>query len=111
MLEWMGCALEAFGATVSAHRQVPAMDDLLSGVKLADCIVSELTLENSDGYELISWVRSAVDGARLPALALTTSFNPYEEERALSAGFQSFLSKPVRLEQLGAVLTRLLSVR
>ncbi|HSL23656.1 MAG TPA: ATP-binding protein [Vicinamibacterales bacterium] len=64
-------------------------------------IVSDLAMPIEDGYTLIRKIRSLeTDLARVPALALTAHARPEDRQQALSAGFQSYLAKPVRAEDL-----------
>jgi CheY-like chemotaxis protein len=62
-----------------------------------DVIVSDIGMPDMDGYEFIQEIRNlpADDGGQTPAVAFT-AFNSREDQRkALSAGFQKHLSKPV----------------
>ena len=43
----------------------------------------------------------------MPAAALTAYTQPSDRERALSAGFQTFLAKPVDPRELAAAVARL----
>jgi signal transduction histidine kinase/integral membrane sensor domain MASE1/CheY-like chemotaxis protein len=60
-------------------------------------LLSDLGMPEQDGYDLIRTVRSrtAEEGGRLPAIALTGYAGKEESERALTAGYQVHLSKPI----------------
>jgi RNA polymerase sigma factor (sigma-70 family) len=62
-----------------------------------DVLLSDISLPENDGYALMRQVRSmqARTGLRLPAIAFTGRASEYDRARALSAGFQLHLSKPV----------------
>jgi CheY-like chemotaxis protein len=63
-----------------------------------------------DGYTLLKEVRlasGAANSARIPALALTAFARPDDRRRALEAGFDEHLAKPVDAEQLLAVVAQL----
>lgn len=67
-----------------------------------DVIVSDISMPCMDGYEFIREVRSlpADQGGQTPAIAIT-AFNRAEDRiRAIDAGFQKHLSKPIDLQIL-----------
>ncbi len=74
-----------------------------------DILVSDIGLPGEDGYSLIRRVRAlpAERGGRTPALALTAFARGEDRRRALLAGFQMHLSKPVEISELAAVVANL----
>jgi len=62
-----------------------------------DVLVSDIGMPGEDGYWLINQVRSlkASPGGDIPAVALTAYATEADRERALSAGFQAHISKPI----------------
>jgi len=76
-----------------------------------DVIVSDIGLPDQDGYDLIRRVRALAPGrgGSIPAVAVTAYARDDERRRALAAGFQAHLAKPVDphslLEALGKVMT------
>jgi CheY-like chemotaxis protein len=77
--------------------------------KKPDVIVSDIAMPIEDGYELLRKIRSlpASEGGDVPALALTAFAAHHDIERALAAGFQEHLSKPVNSGELGHAILRL----
>lgn len=67
-----------------------------------DFIISDISMPLMDGYQFIQAVRNLPDykGKHMPALALTAFSRPEDRVRAINAGFQAHLSKPVSLEVL-----------
>ena len=65
-------------------------------------IVSDLGMPDEDGYDLIKKVRSRSvdDCGQAPAIALTGYAGKDEVERALNAGYQAHLLKPLDLTEL-----------
>lgn len=65
-------------------------------------MVSDIGMPDEDGYDLIRQLRSRTpeQGGNLPAIALTGFAGNGERERALSAGYQMHLTKPVEWSNL-----------
>jgi len=74
-----------------------------------DVLLSDIALQEQDGYELIRRVRSLPPerGGRIPAAALTGYGRLEDRMRALSAGFQLHAAKPVEPAELVAVVASL----
>jgi PAS domain S-box-containing protein len=71
-----------------------------------DAVLMDLQMPRVDGFTAARRIRAAEPaGARVPIIALTASATEGERERCLAAGMDGFLSKPLALERLGAVLT------
>jgi signal transduction histidine kinase/CheY-like chemotaxis protein len=67
-----------------------------------DVVVSDLAMPDEDGYALIGKVR-AIDvdrGSKTPAVALTAYVRVADRARALAAGFDVFVPKPVEPNEL-----------
>jgi PAS domain S-box-containing protein len=60
-----------------------------------DVLVSDIGMPDRNGYELLESVRAAEHGSRLPAVALTAYARPEDRDRAIKAGFQLHVSKPI----------------
>jgi CheY-like chemotaxis protein len=66
--------------------------------ELPDLLIFDIAMPGLDGYELLTQVRER--GIHLPAIALTALARTEDRVRALAAGFQWYLSKPVEAEEL-----------
>ncbi len=71
-------------------------------------MISDIGMPHSDGYELISTIRTAtgVRGLHLPVIALTAYSREEDRRRAIESGFQAYLSKPVEPDALIDVVKR-----
>lgn len=100
---------ERCGATVEAAESVPAALERLSRFR-PDIIVSDIEMPGEDGYSLMTKVRAqeTPDG-RIPAIALTAYTRSPDRVRALAAGFQMHMGKPVEPTELVAAVKSLLS--
>jgi signal transduction histidine kinase/ActR/RegA family two-component response regulator len=65
-----------------------------------DVIVSDLAMPEEDGYSLIAKIRASENGKQIPAVALTSYVRVEDRTRALSAGFNMFVPKPVEPNEL-----------
>ena len=62
-----------------------------------DVLISDIGLPEMDGYQLLERIRQldAKDGGAIPAIALTAFASPEDRRRALRAGYQAHLAKPL----------------
>jgi signal transduction histidine kinase/CheY-like chemotaxis protein len=79
----------------------------------ADVLVSDLTMPGEDGYSLIAKVRAlgALKDRRIPAVALTAYVRIEDRARALAAGFNMFVPKPVEPSELVTAIANLAEPR
>jgi signal transduction histidine kinase len=90
----------------SAHE---ALEQL--GKRCPDVLISDIAMPDCDGYELLRTARQ-LPGVRelsLPAIALTAYAREEDRHRALAAGFEEHVSKPVESEQLICAISMLIS--
>ena len=100
--------LQGLGAEVSLAASGPAALTLLFEHR-PHVLVADLGMPEMDGYALIEQIR-ALDphlGGRIPAVAVTAYASMQDRLRALQAGYQNHIAKPVEPEELAAVITSL----
>ena len=75
-------------------------------VRRPDVLVTDIGLPDEDGYSLIREIRLRDEkyGGFLPAIALTGYARADDRARALAAGFQEQVSKPVQPAELIATI-------
>jgi CheY-like chemotaxis protein len=101
--------LQKCGATVQAAGSVAEALALLHGSR-PDIIISDIEMPGEDGYSFIRKVRAEeTTPGRIPAIALTAYTRGVDRLRALAAGFQTHMSKPVEPAELAAAVKSLLS--
>lgn len=95
--ELLAVVFEDAGAGV--HTAVTAQDALRDLTSYdADVLVSDVGLPEQDGYTLLRQIRAleSVEGRRrLPVVALTAFASHVDRERAMAAGFDDYLAKPL----------------
>jgi signal transduction histidine kinase len=76
-----------------------------------DVLVSDLAMPGEDGYSLLQTLRQfpADRGGQTPAIALTAYARDEDRRKALSAGFQMHMCKPIEPRQLVTAIANLTS--
>ncbi|MBD2056182.1 PAS domain S-box protein [Oculatella sp. FACHB-28] len=74
-------------------------------------LLSDIGMPEMDGYMLIEQIRarSPEQGGNIPAIALTAYAAEYDQQRAISAGFQMHLAKPIEPQRLVEAIIQLLA--
>ncbi|MDZ8263174.1 response regulator [Nostoc sp. ChiQUE01b] len=101
--------LEQNGAKVTAVTSgLEALQVLDSFIP--DVIISDIGMADIDGYMLIRQIRSRPpnQGGTIPAIALTAYAADIDQEKALTAGFQAHITKPLEPEELVRKILNLL---
>lgn len=106
----IGRILQRNGADV---RVAASMEEALNEFIqfLPDVVLSDIGMPGHDGYELITRLRALPGGRATPAVALTALARGEDRTRALRAGFQMHLAKPVESHELVAVVQNLAALR
>ncbi|HEY9762643.1 MAG TPA: PAS domain S-box protein, partial [Trichocoleus sp.] len=75
-----------------------------------DVLLSDVGMPEMDGYMMMRQVRDfpPEQGGQIPAIALTAYAGDFNQQRALEAGFQKHLSKPVEPDQVLEAIAGLL---
>jgi PAS domain S-box-containing protein len=96
------------GATVFVAESADRGFELLQSEK-PDLVLSDVGMPDKDGYEFIRAVRKLPrdQGGRTPAVALTAFARSEDRTRAMMAGYQVHLAKPVEAEELIATVATL----
>jgi signal transduction histidine kinase/ActR/RegA family two-component response regulator len=107
-LEFVRSTLEQYGAivvTASSGKEAEARFRR----KPTDVVVSDLMLPDEDGSDLIREIRRLDEalGRRTPAAALTALARTEDRRRALTAGYQFHVAKPVDPSELVSTVERL----
>ncbi|MHC5761374.1 chemotaxis protein CheB [Nostoc sp.] len=107
LLKWM---LQDFGAEVvivTSTRE--AIATLTESPDKYDLLLADIGMPEEDGFSLIRQVRAldAEAGGQVPAVAITAYATEQERQRAIDAGFQMHLAKPIEFTQLVLMIANL----
>ena len=110
--ELLTVLLEACGMLVRTAASARAALDALCE-EPPDVLVSDIGMPEEDGYSLIRKIRALQDDEQraVPAIALTAFARTEDRQRALRAGFDRHLAKPVEPSALTAIIADLARAR
>ena len=99
--ELLRTILEKRGARVAMAGSAPEAREALAH-SAPRVVVSDIMMPGEDGYDLVAWLRrlDAERGTRTPAIALTAYASANDRERALAAGFDVHVPKPIEPGEL-----------
>jgi PAS domain S-box-containing protein len=99
MLEQLGCRVTLAG---NGREAVRCVENGMYDLVFMDCQMPEM-----DGYEAVGRIRSlGVPGKDLPVIAMTAHVMAEDRERCLAAGMDGYLGKPIRKDELAAILAQ-----
>jgi PAS domain S-box-containing protein len=103
-------ALELYGAEVYSVKSALEALQVLADSK-PDILVSDIGMPLMDGYELLRQIRkwAPENGGLIPAIALTAFAGEYDRQKAVDAGFQLHLAKPVEPDTLAGAISQLIT--
>lgn len=102
-IEDTATARDLIGRILAGHFSVSEAADPLTGIELAQkmrpaLVLLDINLPGMSGLEVATRLRSLLP--RTPLVALTADTSPSARERAIAAGCDGFLTKPVDVEAL-----------
>jgi len=86
-------------AVASGREALQALDE-----QRFDVVVSDIGMPGMDGYELLERIRAG--GNAVPAVALTAFARAEDKAKALEAGYQAHLTKPVKPSALTSAMAQ-----
>jgi CheY-like chemotaxis protein len=103
--ELLGDTLEHCGAVVSIYSSADAaMADLPEFVPTV--FICDLSMPGLDGLSFMRRMRQvpAERGGQIPSIAITAYYEDFAAAAALEAGFNAYMTKPIKLEQLARLV-------
>jgi two-component system, cell cycle response regulator DivK len=80
----------------------------VTGEERPDLILMDLSLPRMDGWTATRTIKANPDLQNIPVIALTAHAMVGDKERALEAGCDDYMSKPINLRELAEKLTHFL---
>jgi len=106
-LDLLSRALLLEGAEATAARDgQQAVVTLRSNPEAFDAVLMDLQMPVMDGYEATRVIRQQLGLTEVPIIIFSAAVLVEEQQRAMDVGATQFLSKPVDIEELVAVLSR-----
>ncbi|MEP6818214.1 MAG: PAS domain S-box protein [bacterium] len=105
-MEMLGKLLQIEGAFVELARS-GAQALLFVHRRQFDLVISDISMPEMDGYELLKELRKLPQMVGVPAIALTGYGRSADIERAHAEGFAEHLTKPIDIDQLLLIVRRL----
>ncbi|MBD2088982.1 MASE1 domain-containing protein [Microcoleus sp. FACHB-1515] len=107
-LDFLKTVLEPHNFTVTALTNAEDAFNLLPQL-LPDVLISDISMPDRDGFWLLQQVRSLSpdQGGNIPAIALTAYAREEDRAKAIAAGFQLHIAKPVEPIDLIMAITKL----
>jgi two-component system cell cycle response regulator DivK len=100
--------LEQQGYELSTAEDGAEALEMLDGDVKPDLILMDMQLPKIDGYEATRRIKANVRLRDIPLVALTAHSMRRDEQRAIAAGCDEFVTKPVDADGLLALVSRLL---
>ena len=109
--EMMLEALRGYGAFLRCAMSASEAVDALSEFK-PDLVLSDIAMPGRDGYAVLGEVRAleTMLGRHVPVAAVTAYAHAEDRERAIAAGFDEYLAKPVDPAALACAVAALAAV-
>jgi len=82
---------------------------MLIECRAPDIVVTDLCMSGADGYEMIEWIRSHPNLILTPVVVTSSIPENVGKQRCLMIGADAYLSKPVSLEAVQRVMTRMVA--
>ena len=104
-LDLLTIDLSAHGAKVQGASSAAQALELLRADKF-DLLISDIGMADTDGYNLIRQVRTqeGEQGKHIPAIAITAYARTQDRIRAITAGYNTHVAKPVEIRELVTVV-------
>lgn len=110
-LQFLSLMLTESKAVVETARSVTEALAILEWYR-PQVLVSDLAMPNEDGFSLVAKIRAlkCFNGTKIPAVALTSYVRVEDRARALAAGFNLFVPKPIEPNELITAIASLAEV-
>lgn len=102
--------LRRAGAVVATAQSAVAAYEVLKGDQI-DIVISDIAMPGEDGCSLVRRIRATPTMHSVPTIAITAHVAEHERRRALEAGFDLCVAKPIDVPVLIADIAQLVATR
>lgn len=103
--------LEDFGCTVDVVDNGQAVLEIKDTLPKYDVIFMDIGLPDISGFELVSQLRQESYLKEMPIIAMTAHVLDRDRQRAIEAGMDSVVAKPISYDELAAILKKIVQHR
>jgi signal transduction histidine kinase/ActR/RegA family two-component response regulator len=105
----LGAMLKRHGARVTSTKSVAEALNVFP-TEVPDILISDIGMPDEDGYDFIRKLRALPPekGGQIPAIALTGYASRKDRERALAAGYNQHIAKPIEQADMISALAALI---
>jgi two-component system cell cycle response regulator DivK len=104
----LSALLKANRYTVASATGMEEATALLKEPKGVGIILMDMMMPGMDGYEAVRMLKGEERYKHIPVVAVTAQAMPGDREKCLAAGADDYLSKPVDVDRLIALLNQFL---
>ncbi|MEI9908139.1 MAG: response regulator [Actinomycetota bacterium] len=105
----LSAILESENLDVLTASSGAAAIEVLSSTSGIDIVLMDIMMPDMDGYETVKKIRTLPNFANLPIIAVTANAMIGDREKCLAAGASEYLSKPIDIKKLRAMMKDLIS--
>lgn len=93
---------------ISAHNAELGIE--LAKVEKPGLIILDINLPGMDGYQALTQLQNLTGTQDIPVIALSANAMPRDVERGIEAGFEQYLTKPVKVEEVVNSIKTILNI-
>ncbi len=110
LCEYAARSSRRFRVVNTAENGRDALGKLTGGAPLPDVILTDLSMPEMDGFELVETLKARADTKHLPVVMFSSSGLLYDQEHARAAGCEAFFPKPSTLAGLTEILMQVADI-
>lgn len=98
--------LKAKGYQIESCTMAQEAIDILKKDNQFFIVLMDMMMPEMDGYEAVKIIRETPDISHIPIIAVTAQAMPEDRQKCIDAGAQDYVSKPINVDQLMAVIQK-----